>query len=62
MYSNIKKLIDWTEKYENQLAEGEQWNDANFAKWLSLEVKVNKESEVVLSEKAKPAVNGWCKY
>lgn len=56
MYSNIKKLIDWTEKYENQLAEGEQWDDEHFAKWLSLEVKVNKESEVVLSKKAKPAL------
>jgi len=38
-YSIIKKLIDWAEKYDSQLTEGEQWVDGNFASWLSNEVK-----------------------
>jgi DNA-binding MarR family transcriptional regulator len=37
-YSNLKRLINWAEKYEHQLTDGEQWNNESFANWLSVEV------------------------
>jgi DNA-binding MarR family transcriptional regulator len=55
-YSNIKKVIDWAEKFENQLSQGEQWNDENFANWLSNEVNAKQQIDVVLSEKTKPSI------
>ncbi|OAQ42324.1 hypothetical protein A5893_04230 [Pedobacter psychrophilus] len=55
-YDNIKKLIDWSEKFEDQLKEGENWDDKNFALWLSEELKVIKQPDMILSEKTKPAI------
>ena len=55
-YSTIKKLVDWTEKYENQLSNGEQWNDENFAAWLSNEVNASKLKDLVSRKKAKPVI------
>lgn len=55
-YSNIKKVIGWTEKFENQLSDGEQWNDENFAVWLSNEVNVSKQKDLVSPKKPKPAI------
>ena len=55
-YNNVKKVIDWAERFEVQLSDGEQWDDENFAKWLSHEVNATKKSDTVLSEKTKPAI------
>ena len=54
-YSNVKKLIDWAESFENQLLDGEEWDDKNFANWLSTQLKIKKQPGMVLSEKTKPA-------
>lgn len=49
-YTNIKRLIEWAEKFENQLSEGDVWNDNNFSNWLHNEVntapKVDSENAV----------------
>lgn len=46
-YTNVKRLIEWAEKFENQLSEGEVWDDTTFSNWLHHEVntapKVNAE-------------------
>ena len=55
-YTNLKKVIDWTEKYENQLSEGEQWTDENFAAWLSNEVNASKQMDLVSPKKPKPVI------
>lgn len=55
-YSTVRKLIDWAEKYENQLSDDEQWNDKSFANWLSEEVNATTKEEAILPEKAKPAI------
>jgi len=55
-YSNIKKLIDWAEKFESQLSDGEFWDDGNFANWLSLEVNLGKHADTTLTEKTKPFI------
>lgn len=41
-YSHLKSLIDWAEKYENQLSEGQEWDDKDFATWLAIEINTNK--------------------
>jgi DNA-binding MarR family transcriptional regulator len=55
-YSNIKKLIDWAEKFESQLSDGEEWDDENFASWLSHEVNLAKHVDTTLREKTKPFI------
>lgn len=55
-YTNLKKVIDWTEQFENQLRDGEQWTDENFAVWLSNQVNVSKQKDLVLPKKPKPAI------
>ena len=55
-YSNIKKLIDWAEKFDNQLQEGEQWDDKNFVSWLDNEVNTAKNADSVLPKKPKPSL------
>jgi len=55
-YSNLKRLIDWAEKFENQLVDGQQWEDKNFASWLSGEVNATNKADPVLSEKTKPQI------
>jgi len=49
-------LIDWAEKFENQLVDGQQWDDKNFANWLSGEVNATNKADPVLSEKTKPQI------
>lgn len=41
-YSHIKRLADWAEKYENQLSDGQEWDDNDFATWLAIEVNAAK--------------------
>jgi DNA-binding MarR family transcriptional regulator len=55
-YTNLKKVIDWTEQFENQLRAGEQWTDENFAVWLSNQVTISKQKDVVSPKKPKPAI------
>ena len=45
-YSHLKSLIDWAEKYENQLSDEQEWNDKDFASWLAVEINANKNAEV----------------
>lgn len=40
-YANVKKLIEWAEKFGQQLRDGEKWDDANFSAWLSNEIHQN---------------------
>ena len=55
-YTNIKQAIDWAEKYEDQLSDGEQWNDENFATWLINEVNSSKLKDLASRKKAKPDI------
>ena len=55
-YTNLKKVIDWTEQFENQLRDGEHWTDENFAVWLSNQVNVSKQKDLVSAKKPKPAI------
>ena len=55
-FSEVKKLIDWAEKYEESLADGATWDDKGFAIWLSKELNVTQNEEVVLTEKTKPSI------
>jgi hypothetical protein len=55
MYS-ILTTVNWTEQFGNQLAEWEIWDDKNFAKWLLRESNPTQKTEIVLSQKAKPAL------
>ncbi len=55
-YSHLKSLIDWAEKFENQLSDREQWNDKNFANWLSEEVNATIKEDTTLPEKTKTSV------
>ena len=55
-YSNVKRLIDWAEKFDNQLADGQEWDDKNFATWLSAEVNSASDTMIVLHKKTKPAL------
>jgi len=43
-YFNLKILIEWAEKFDNQLSDGQQWHDKKLASWLSDEV--GKENQV----------------
>ncbi|CAN5812952.1 hypothetical protein BH10BAC3_BH10BAC3_21970 [soil metagenome] len=52
-YSNVKRLIYRAEKFDNQLEDGEQWDDKNFANWLTGEVNAGNKEESVLPEKPK---------
>jgi DNA-binding MarR family transcriptional regulator len=55
-FSNLKRLIDWAEKFENQLLPGEQWNDKIFANWLSVEVNVTNKADKDLPENTESAI------
>lgn len=55
-YTNLKKVIDWTEQFENQLSDGEQWSDEKFAVWLSNQVNLSKQKDLVSPKKPKPAL------
>lgn len=55
-YNNLKKLIDWAETFENQLSVGEEWDEKNFANWLSGEVNADKQIDMSIAEKSKPSV------
>jgi DNA-binding MarR family transcriptional regulator len=55
-YSNLKKLIDWAEKFDRQLLDGQKWDDKNFASWLDNEVNTAKYVDSVLPEKPKPSL------
>lgn len=50
-YRNVKKLVSWAEAFENQLAEGEVWDDGKFARWLAGEFKTSAEPELVKKHK-----------
>jgi hypothetical protein len=50
-YANIKRLIDRAEKFDNQLSDGQQWDDKNLAGWLYNEVNTAKKADTVLPEK-----------
>lgn len=55
-YSNLKRLVDWAEKYDSQLSDGQQWDDKDFANWLSGEVNATNKEVPVLAEKAKTSI------
>lgn len=55
-YSNLKKLIDWAEKFDNQLVDGQQWDDKNFASWLTGEVNAANDAELVSPDNTKPSI------
>lgn len=40
-YTHIKKLIDWSEKFESQLSNGESWSDEKFSNWLINEINTS---------------------
>jgi hypothetical protein len=44
-------LIDWAEKFEDQLVDVRQWYDTNFADWLSLEGKAANQTSKALPQK-----------
>lgn len=50
-YSHLKGLFDWAEKYENQLPEGQQWDDKSFADWFAIEVNKIEKADQTLSKK-----------
>ncbi len=56
-YTNLKRLIDWAERYERDLPEGEQWDDKKFSEWLSNEISMTQLSSEGLAETTKPAVS-----
>lgn len=55
-FSTLKKLVDWAEKFEDQLSNEEEWDDKNFATWLSVEVNDTKQVDTGLSVKTKPSI------
>lgn len=63
-YSNIKKLIEWAEKFENQLSEGDVWDDKNFSDWLHNEVNIAQkvDSENVVKAKQSLAMPVYFMY
>lgn len=52
-YTNIKRLIEWAEKFENQLSKGEVWDDNNFSNWLQNEVNIAQKVNTEKLAKAK---------
>ncbi|MEP6794541.1 MAG: MarR family winged helix-turn-helix transcriptional regulator [Saprospiraceae bacterium] len=52
----MKRLIDWAEKYEDQLSDGEPWDDKKFANWLSVEVNATKKADKDLPENTESAI------
>lgn len=61
-YTNLKKVIDWIEQFESQLSDGEQWNDENFAVWLSSEVNAAKQKDLVAPKKPKPSITMYIHF
>lgn len=55
-YSQVKRLIDWAEKFETQLPEGQVWDDKRFATWLASEVDNSNKVVAAGSEKSKGSV------
>ncbi|MDZ4793919.1 MAG: MarR family transcriptional regulator [Bacteroidota bacterium] len=61
-YSNVKRLIDWAEKFSNQLIDEEQWEDKNFASWLSGEVNASNDGKKDLPENTEPAITMYITF
>jgi DNA-binding MarR family transcriptional regulator len=55
-YSNIKRLIEWAEKFDKQLLAGEQWDDKYFVSWLSAELNADTETDTVLPENTESTI------
>ena len=55
-YQNVKKLISWAEAFENQLAEGDIWDDTKFAHWLAGEFKTSPNTEQPIAKKSKASI------
>ncbi len=55
-FSNLKRLIDWAEKFESQLSDGAQWDDKIFANWLSDEVNVTIVADKDMPENTESAI------
>ncbi len=61
-YTNVRKLIEWAEKFDNQLVDGQQWDDRNFADWLSNELDIAKKEDMHLPENIEPAITMYITF
>ena len=55
-FTKFRKLIDWAERFENQLLAGQIWEDNNFVSWLQNEVNASGNTENIIKEKPKASL------
>lgn len=55
-------MIDWAEKFEDQLVDVRQWYDTNFADWLSLEGKAANQTSKALPQKKEGGITMYITF